>query len=60
MAQTPTSGPDSSAAPHSPKLDKDAITAALADRAGWVLADDGRAIEREFVFAGFKIGRAHV
>ena len=53
MAQTPTSGPDSSAATQATKLDTDAITAALADRPGWVLADDGRAIEREFVFAGF-------
>ena len=53
MAQTPTSGTDSSAAPQATKLDTDAITAALADRPGWVLADDGRAIEREFVFAGF-------
>ena len=53
MAQTPTSGPGSSAAPQATKLDKDAITAALADRPGWVLVDDGRAIEREFVFAGF-------
>ena len=53
MAQTRTSGPDSSAAPQATKLDKDAITASLADRPGWVLADDGRAIEREFIFAGF-------
>ena len=53
MTQTRTSGPDSSAAPQATKLDTDAITAALADRPGWVLVDDGCAIEREFVFAGF-------
>ena len=53
MAQTPTSGTDSSAAPKAIKLDTDAITASLAKRPGWVLADEGRAIEREFVFAGF-------
>lgn len=46
MAQTPTSRTALSAAPEATKLDADAISAALADPPGWVLADDGRAIER--------------
>ena len=53
MVQTPTFGTDSSASPQATNLDKATITTALADRPGWVLADDGCAIEREFVFAGF-------
>ena len=53
MAQKPTSGTNSTTPPQVTKLDTDAITAALVDRPGWVLVDDNRAIEREFVFAGF-------
>ena len=35
------------------KLDRNAVDKALAETAGWALADDGGAIERSFVFRNF-------
>ena len=47
-SETGTSGP-----PPSTRLDAADISAALANRPGWSLCDDGRAIEKEFTFKGF-------
>ena len=53
MANISGSGTGTSGAPGSTRLDASAISAALADRPGWSLCDDGLAIEKEFTFKGF-------
>ena len=53
MANISGSGTGTSGAPESTRLDASAISAALANRPGWSLCDDGLAIEKEFTFKGF-------
>ena len=53
MANISGSGTGTSGPPPSARLDAADISAALANRPGWSLCDDGRAIEKEFTFQGF-------
>jgi 4a-hydroxytetrahydrobiopterin dehydratase len=53
MANISGSGTGTSGPPQSTRLDASAISAALADKPGWSLCDDGLAIEKEFTFKGF-------
>ena len=53
MANISGSETGTSAPPPSTRLDAADISAALANRPGWSLCDDGRAIEKEFTFKGF-------
>ena len=53
MANISGSGTGTSGPPPSTRLDAADISAALANRPGWSLCDDGRAIEKEFTFKGF-------